>query len=194
MNNGRTRMEFHPLTVGRWPDLEKLFGARGAYGGCWCMYWRLTRAEFARGQGDGNRRALKRIVESGRVPGILAYSGGEPVGWCSVAPREDYPSLERSPVLKRLDDKPVWSITCFYIARGHRGQGVTEALIRAAVAYVKRRAGKIVEAYPTRPRGRTLAPVSNYQGVPAMFKRVGFEECARPSAAKVVMRYYIGKR
>jgi ribosomal protein S18 acetylase RimI-like enzyme len=158
------------------------------------MYWRLTRAEFARGQGEGNRRALKRIVASGRVPGIIAYLGKDPVGWCSVAPREDYPSLERSRVLKRLDDQPVWSITCFYIARGHRGQKVGEALIRAALGYVKRRGGTIVEAYPTSPRGRTLAPVSNYQGVPAMFKRLGFEECARPSAAKVVMRYYIAKR
>ena len=158
------------------------------------MYWRLTRAEFTKGQGEGNRRALKRIVASGRVPGILAYCGREPVGWCSVAPREEYPSLERSPVLKRLDDQPVWSIVCFYIARGYRGQGVAEGLIREAVAYVKRQGGKIVEAYPTRPRGRTMAPVSSYQGVPAMFERLGFEECARPSAAKAVMRYYIGKR
>jgi GNAT superfamily N-acetyltransferase len=112
------------------------------------MYWRLTRREFTEGQGEGNRRALKQIVDSGRVPGILAYSGREPVGWCSVAPREDFPSLERSTVLKRLDDKPVWSIVCFYIARGYRGKGVGEGLIGAAVAYVKRRGGKIVEAYP----------------------------------------------
>ena len=194
MNLRPRRLEFHPLTAERWSDLEKLFGPRGAYGGCWCMYWRLTRAEFAKGQGEGNRRALKRIVASGRVPGILAYAGGQPVGWCSVAPREEYPSLERSPVLKRLDDKPVWSIVCFYIARSHRGQGVTEALIRAAIGYVKRQGGKMVEAYPTRPRGKALAPVSSYQGMPAMFERAGFEECARPSAAKVVMRHYLGKR
>lgn len=191
MDTANLRLRFHPLTSRRWADLEKLFGPRGAYGGCWCMYWRLTRREFTEGQGEGNRRALKQIVDSGRVPGILAYSGREPVGWCSVAPREDFPSLERSTVLKRLDDKPVWSIVCFYIARGYRGKGVGEGLIGAAVAYVKRRGGKIVEAYPTRPRGRTLAPVSSYQGVPAMFKRLGFRECARPSASRAVMRYEI---
>jgi len=188
------RLRFHPLTAERWPDLEKLFGPRGAYGGCWCMYWRLTRAEFARRQGESNRRALKRIVDSGRVPGILAYAGAEPVGWCSVAPREEYASLERSPVLGRLDDEPVWSIVCFYIARSHRKLGVAEALIEAAVAYVKRCGGRIVEAYPTRPRGRVLAPVSSYQGVPAMFERLGFQECARPSDARVIMRYFIGTR
>lgn len=103
-------LEFHPLTRERWSDFEELFGERGAYGGCWCMWWRLTRREFEQQQGEGNRQAMKAIVESVQVPGILAYAAGEPVGWCSVAPREHYGSLNRSPVLKRLDDTPVWSI------------------------------------------------------------------------------------
>jgi len=181
----------HPLTPGRWADFEKVLGPRGAYGGCWCMYWRLTRNEFAKGQGEGNRRAMRAIVKSGRVPGILAYLGKEPVGWCSVAPREEFASLERSRVLTRLDAKPVWSIVCFFIARGHRGGRVAEELIRGAVGYAKSRGAEIVEAYPTVPRGKELAPVSVYMGVPAMFKRAGFKECARPSAAKMVMRCFI---
>jgi GNAT superfamily N-acetyltransferase len=187
------RLEFRPLTKSRWADFEKLFGPRGACAGCWCMYWRLTRSEFEKGQGEGNRRAMKAIVESGRIPGILAYADGEPVGWCSVAPRTLFGSLERSPVLKRLDDKPVWSIVCLFVARSRRGKGMAEDLIRAAVEYAGRRRAKVVEAYPTRPRGKKLIPLSTYMGVPAIFKRAGFVECARPSEAKVIMRYSIAE-
>jgi len=187
----RNKLQFHPLTKQRWADFEQLLGPHGAYGGCWCMYWRLTRSEFAKGQGEGNRRAMKAIVASGRVPGILAYSAGKPVGWCAVAAREEFPSLERSRVLRRLDDKPVWSIVCFFIPRGERGRGVGGGLIRAAIDYVKKRGGKVVEAYPTLPRGRELAPVSSYMGLPDIFARAGFVECARPSEAKAIMRYVI---
>ena len=86
-------IEIHPLSPERWKDLEKLFGPRGAYGGCWCMYWRVARSEFKAGQGKGNQRALHRIVDDGGVPGVLAYRGREAVGWCSIAPR----SRARSP-------------------------------------------------------------------------------------------------
>jgi GNAT superfamily N-acetyltransferase len=181
-------MEFHPLTPDRWDDLEKLFGERGAYGGCWCMWWRTTRKEFERGQGAGNRAALKAIVESGEAPGILAYLHGEPVGWCAVAPREVYGSLDRSPVLKRLDDTPVWSIVCFFVSRTHRGSGITEALTRAAVEHVRERGGTMIEAYPTAPKDGEVHPLSSFMGMPAVFERCGFLECARPSKAKIVMR------
>src|SRR4030042_48278 len=109
------KWDFHPLTPDRWPDFEKLFGPRGAYGGCWCMWWRLARKDFEKNQGEGNRKAMKALVEAGTIPGIIACFGKEPAGWCSVAPREDFPVLERSRVLKRLDDEPVWSIVCFFI-------------------------------------------------------------------------------
>ena len=184
-------LKIHPLTPKRWPDFEKLFGAHGAYGGCWCMWWRSTRHEFEERKGEGNRRALKAVVDSGKAPGILAFLGKEPVGWCSVAPREEFSSLERSPVLKRLDDQPVWSIVCFYVAKGFRGQGIAEALIGGALDYVKGRGGSLVEAYPTAPKKKPLAPVSSYMGLPAMFARAGFEECARPSRSKVIMRYKV---
>ena len=177
-----------PLTPNLWPDFEKLFGTHGAYGGCWCMWWRSTRREFEERKGEGNRRVLKAIVDGGKVPGILAYLGQEPVGWCSVAPREEFSSLDRSPVLKRLDDRPAWSIVCFYVAKGFRGQGVAEVLIGGALDYVKDRGGSIVEAYPTAPKKTPLAPVSSFMGLPAMFARAGFIECARPSRSKVIMR------
>jgi hypothetical protein len=94
------KLEYQPLTPELWDDFETLFGSRGAYGGCWCMWWRTTRKEFEHNQRTGNRQAMKTIVDSGKIPGILAYHQGKPVGWCSVAPREHYSSLERSPVLK----------------------------------------------------------------------------------------------
>lgn len=184
-------LEFHPLTSERWGDFEELFGARGAYGGCWCMWWRLTRREFEEGQGDGNRKAMHSIVSGGEVPGILAYKGGKAVGWCSVAPRETYGSLNRSPVLKRIDDKQVWSIVCFYVAKDHRRKGLVRKLMHAAIDYVRSQGGKVVEAYPTIPKGEKMPPVSSYMGFPSMYESVGFVECARPSESKVIMRYTI---
>jgi GNAT superfamily N-acetyltransferase len=186
--NAGTRFEIHPLIPQRWRDFETLFGAHGAYGGCWCMWWRSTRREFEKRKGEGNRRAMKAIVDSGKIPGLLAYLETEPVGWCSVAPREEFSSLQRSPVLKRLDDRLVWSIVCFYVAKGFRGQGIAEALIGGALDYARSRGGSMVEAYPTPPKEAPLAPVSSYMGLPAMFIRAGFVECARPSRSKRVMR------
>jgi hypothetical protein len=104
------KFEYHSLTPDRWGDLEELFGARGACGGCWCMLWRLKRSEFEKQKGAQNKAAFKAVVDSGEAPGILAYANGSPIGWCALAPRETYPSLGRSRVLKRIDYKPVWSI------------------------------------------------------------------------------------
>ena len=78
---------FAPLTPERWDDFEDLFGPRGAIGGCWCMWWRMKRSEFERHQGNDNRMAMRAIVLSGEVPGILAYQKEKAIGWCSVAPR-----------------------------------------------------------------------------------------------------------
>src|SRR5258706_1700387 len=110
----------HPATPSRWPDVERLFGERGACAGCWCMWLRLPSDAFARGRGAGNRRALKRLVSDGARPGIIAYRGGDPVGWCAIAPREQYQRLERSRVMARVDDRPVWSVVCFFVAREAR--------------------------------------------------------------------------
>jgi len=181
-------LSFRPLTPRTWADFEKLFGKNGACGGCWCMWWRQTRREFDANHGAANKRAMKRIVESGEVPGIIAYDGGEPVAWCSVAPRENYESLNRSRVLRPLDDTPVWSLVCLFIARDRRGEGLTVEVVRGAVDYVRKRGGKVVEAYPTDPRGLRLDSVSSFMGVPAVFEAAGFREVARPSKARIVMR------
>ena len=114
------RYTFRPLTRAEWQDLEDLFGPRGACGGCWCMWWRLTRAAFNAAKGKGNRGALKRLVDSGTVPGSLAYEGGRPVGWCSIAPRDHFPALDRSRVLARVDvvagaAAATKTATCFFM-------------------------------------------------------------------------------
>ena len=188
-----SNLKFHPVTPEKWKDLASLFGERGACGGCWCMWWRMTRSEFSQKKGDGNRKAMKKIVDSGEVPGILAYLGKEPIGWCSVAPREAFSSLERSRVLKRVDDEPVWSVVCFFVAKPFRYKGVTVALLKAAIEYVKKQGGKIVEGYPIKPKTKKFPDVFANTGLASAFLQSGFEEVARRSKTRPIMRYYIKK-
>ncbi len=181
-------LEFHPLTPDRWMDLERLFGERGACGGCWCMWWRLSHREFEAQKGEGNRQALRALVQAGEVPGILAYRGGQPVGWCAVAPRERFPRLARSRILRPVDEAPVWSVVCFFVAKEHRGQGVHEALLRAAAEYVRQQGGGIVEGYPVEPEEGYLPPAFAYHGLASAFRKAGFVEVARRSETRPIMR------
>src|SRR5688572_18250116 len=109
-----SRLIIQPVTPDRWRDLERLFGDRGACGGCWCMVWRLRPVEWKAGKGTPNRLALKAIVAQGPAPGLLAYLESDPVGWCAVAPREHYVHLTRSRVLRALDAAKTWSISCLF--------------------------------------------------------------------------------
>jgi len=182
------KIEFHPATRERWADLARLFGPRGACGGCWCMWWRLEAAEFARGKGERNRRALRRIVGRGPPPGILAYAAGEPVGWCAFGPRGGYPRLARSRVLAALDEQPVWSITCFFVAKPWRGKGLTRQLVRAAELEAKSRGARILEAYPVDTSGGALPDPFVYTGLPSTFEKAGFREVARRSRTRPILR------
>lgn len=187
----RQHADIQPLGPERWSDLTRLFGERGAYSGCWCMWWRVARSEFDRLGNEGRKKALHKIVKAGTITGIIAYHGGEPVGWCSVAPRETYSALERSRTLARIDDQPVWSIVCFFVAKPYRGRGVSEALIEAAIGYAEAHGAEIVEAYPVDRRARKLDAVSVYMGVASMFRKAGFKDVARPSGTRRIIRYYI---
>ncbi len=183
-------LEFHPLTPDRWMDLETLF-ERHRNRTCWCMWWRLPRSEFARQLGEANKRAFKAIVESGEVPGVLAYEGGKPVGWCSIGPRESFPALERSWVLKRVDDEPVWSIVCFFIARPFRRQGLMGGLLRAATEYARERGARIVEGYPVEPKGARLSGSQGFMGIASAFREAGFVEILRRSESRPIMRHFM---
>jgi GNAT superfamily N-acetyltransferase len=180
-------LSFHPLSPDRWDDVEALFGERGACAGCWCMYWRLGAKEYSAGKGQGNRAAFRRIVERGDEPGVLAYAGDEPVGWCAVAPREAYPRLDRSRILAPLDDAAVWSISCLFVARPWRRQGVSRGLIEAAVAHARSRGARIVEGYPVEPAA-PQADAFVWTGLASAFERAGFREAARRSPTRPIMR------
>lgn len=192
--DSRANLVFRPLTAERFRDLEQLFGQRGACGGCWCMWWRLKRSEFERQKGEKNRKALKRIVESGEVPGLLAYADGQPVGWCSVAPREAFGALERSRVLKRVDDRPVWSVVCFFVAKPFRRRGVTVDVLRAAVEYAREHGARIVEGYPIEPKKSPAPDPFVWTGLPSAFRQAGFVEVARRSPTRPIMRFVTGDR
>jgi GNAT superfamily N-acetyltransferase len=185
------KMEIHPLTPDRWKDFEELFGERGACAGCWCMWWRLKRSEFDRNKGAKNKAAMNKIVRSGQIPGILGYLEGKPVAWCSVGPRETYPTLGRSRVLKRIDDKPVWSVVCLFIAKPFRQKGVSVEMLKGAVEHAKRNGAEIVEGYPVQPKKGSWPDAFLYVGLPSAFKRAGFKEAHRPSRARSIMRYIL---
>jgi len=180
--------QVHPLTPSRWPDFEQLFGRHGASGGCWCMWWRETAKEYSANKGEANRRAMKAIVRAGRVPGLIAYCDRQPVGWISVAPREEFPRLERSRILKPVDDQPVWSVVCFFVTGSQRGRGVGKRLLEAAVEHVRKRGGKIVEGYAVEPEGGRTPDLFAYQGPADLFRSAGFKEVARRSKTRPIMR------
>lgn len=152
------------------------------------MWWRLTRSQWSAQAGEGNRKALRGIVDSGRAPGILGYAAGRPVGWCSIAPRTDFPALDRSRILKRLDDTPVWSVVCFYVARDYRRNGLMELLLNAALDYARREGAGVVEGYPLDEVPKTWGAASSYVGLAAVFRRAGFVEVARRSPRQSIMR------
>lgn len=155
------------------------------------MWWRLKRSEFARSTGQKNKRMMKKTVGSGEVPGILAYADGIPIGWCSVASREAYPVLERSRTLKRIDDKPVWSVVCFFVARPFRCKGLMTSLLEAAKGYVKEHGAKILEGYPVEPTGRRMTSSEGFTGMVSAFRRAGFVEMLRRSPGRPIMRYLV---
>jgi GNAT superfamily N-acetyltransferase len=186
-----SKPEFYTVDKSRWKDLEKLFGSRGACGGCWCMTWRLRPKDFKENSGEGNKQLLKKLVYKDERPGVLAYIDNEPVGWCAVAPREIYIRLENSKVLAPVDDKKVWSISCLFISKKFRRQGLSTKLIRNAVKFCKERGAKIVEAYPVAPYAENMPAAFAWTGIPSSFEKAGFKEVERRSRTRPIMRYVI---
>lgn len=182
-------VDVHPLTRERWADLVDLFGQPGGaiVRGCWCMYYRRSGEGGYGGSGAANKRALRSLVTRGTVPGLIGYREGKPVGWISLGPREDYPRLQRSPVMKPVDDKAVWSIVCFYVDPKERGQGVTKALLRAAIDYARAQGARLLEAYPVDKKERSH-PDSLWFGARKLYDHAGFREVARRKETRPVMR------
>ena len=183
------KTDVYPAVGERWPDVERLFGKKAACGGCWCMWWRQAGKAYAQLRGEQNKALLRQIVEAGEEPGLLAYAHGEPVGWCALAPRPTYSRLEHTRNFKPVDDRPVWSVVCFFVAKAFRRQGVTRALLSAALAYAREHGAKILEAYPVEPKGGATPDVYAYPGVASTFRSLGFVEVARRSPTRPIMRY-----
>jgi GNAT superfamily N-acetyltransferase len=185
VGKSRRQLTVRPLTPARWPALEDLFGKTGACGGCWCMYWRIGGAYRKRPR-EQNRKAFREIVKRGPSPGLLAFEGDVVVGWCQLTPRDALPGLDRVWRLERPDALPVWSLSCFYVRKGHRRRGITSALIAAALKVAKLAGAPALEAYPL---DADLTPSASGTGFASTFARAGFRTVARHVPSRPIMRH-----
>ena len=178
------KLKIRPLTPDLWPALEDLFGDLGAWNGCWCMYWRIG-STYQKQARERNRAAFREVVKRGPPPGLIAFEGNVAVGWCQVTPRNALPWLDRVWRLKRVDDLPVWSISCLYVRKGYRKRGITSALIAAAVKAAKSAEAPALEAYPL---DTELTPSASGTGYASTFARASFETVARHTPPRPIMR------
>jgi GNAT superfamily N-acetyltransferase len=166
-----------PVTPERLADLDRFSRQQGKFRYCSCMRWRLTSTQYQCSTKESRIAALDELVRQRTPVGILAYIHNEPVGWCSVAPRESFAALERFRALPRLDAAPVWSIVCFFVSRQVRRHGITLELLRAAIAYAGSQGATIIEGYPVEPGPRLYT----YMGAPSTFLAAGFTEVTPPA-------------
>ncbi len=182
-------MEFHPVTPERLADLARFSEQHGKFRYCSCMRWRMGSTDYKRSTKETRVAALAGLVRGGMPVGVLAYLDGEPVGWCSVAPRETYAALERYRALARVDDAPVWSVVCFFMDSRYRRQGVTLGLLRAAVEYAVSQGARVIEGYPV----VTGSKLYTYMGSTATFRKAGFSDVTPAGKVRPVMQY-VAKR
>lgn len=180
---------YKPLTADCWADFETVMGERGGSAGCWCMWNRLPKKEFDEGKGEANKTRMREIVEYS-VPGIILYYENEPVGWLSLVDRDKAVALNRSKIYARIDNEPVVSITCIFARKGFVGKGITEQLLIAAIDYARNNGIKILEGYPLDTKGKKTIANFVYSGFYSTYIKVGFEEVARRSDSKPIMRFY----
>ena len=186
---GEAPLDIHPLTPDRWDDLVTVFDRPGDPRGCWCMFYRVRSRDFERLWGQGARAAFRQVVAEGPPPGLLAYRDGTPIGWVAVAPRDAYPRILHSPVLRPVDSAPAcWAVVCFYVVRGERGGGVAAALLEAAVDFAAARGARIVEGYPRDTAGAKRSANEVFMGSVSMFAAAGFREAGRRSPTRPIMR------
>lgn len=181
------------LSKAQWPQVEKLFGEKGACAGCWCMFWRLEQGErFDDVKGATAKARFKKLVATGKADGLLAYEGKEPVGWLALGPRRDFRKLDRAPSLTCDDADRVWSAPCFFIKAGHRGQGVASALLAEAVKQLKHDGVEVLEGYPV--KGANIPAAFAYTGTVPLFEKQGFETVAKKPTGKQRVRRTLRQR
>ncbi len=179
-----------PLTQETWADLEDLFAKPGGsiVRGCWCMFYRRTGAvSVSSAAGVDNKQQLCDLVDGGTVPGLVGYLDGAPIGWISLGPREDYRKLQRSPIMKPVDDTEVWSIVCTFVATSHRGQGFQHRLLRGAIDWARDNGVRMLEAYPIDKPLRSHDDFMFF-GSRSLYEQAGFRAVVRRSPTRLVMR------
>jgi GNAT superfamily N-acetyltransferase len=173
--------------------MVKLFQGHGNPGYCWCQLWRVPSAEYKEARSADRKAAMQANIEASTPVGILAYAEGQPVAWCSVAPRETYQKLLNSRTIKQVDDKQTWSIVCLYLDRAVRRQGLSEKILAAAVKHAKAQGAEVVEAYPVDPQvddeGRWQATIYNFMGYTSSYRKAGFKDVTPAGSKRRVMRH-----
>ncbi|HEX2404739.1 MAG TPA: GNAT family N-acetyltransferase [Acidimicrobiia bacterium] len=177
-------MTSHPLTPDRLGDMEVVFGDRGVARSCFCMYWRRPAGGF--GDKRDNRDRFADVAAQGRPAGLIGYVAENPVGWVQVGPRHEFPTLDRSRLLKRVDDAEPWSINCFVVRTGYRKRGVGAGLLSAAIAFAKQEGAEVIEAYPV--DGPRSSAVDYFTGTLSMFDEHGFVELIRRNDSRPIVR------
>jgi len=189
-SSAQSELVIEPLTTSHWSAFTDLLDQGGPAGRCWCVA--PMGIDYRRRPVASNRADLRKVVKQGPPPGILAFRDNLAVGWCRVTPRDAVPALEGSVRTRRVDEVPVWSISCFYIRKGHRRGGIMTALISAAIDYARDAGAPALEAYPL---DGTVSPSATSTGYASTFARAGFSEIARRSPARPIMRFELeGKR
>jgi len=190
-NSYLNELRFEPLSRQNWNKFVQLFGNKGACGNCWCMYYRLNKTDFQEGKTDnGNKAAMKELVWQDKPTGILAIYEDQAIGWCAFAPREDFIKLSKSRVHKPIDNQLVWSVTCFFIDKNFRRNGVSVALLKGLIQYATAKGIKIIEAYPTIPTKEPLPDTFAWIGLYKSFEKAGFHIADRTSKNRPMVRYY----
>ena len=187
-------LTIHPLTAERWPDLEDLFSPqRGANSGCWCMWPRVSGADYKAMDREGRKHAFRSIVTAGPPPGLLAYDEGKAIGWCAVGPRVSvarFQSAKTSRPVAGPDEIDVgrsYAITCFFIRTGYRKRGLTKRLAEAAIDFARVNGAAAVEVCAIDPE-KPLTWGEGFVGVASVFAALGFREVARRSPRRPLMR------
>ena len=180
-------LEIAPATPDRLDDLATVMAGCADGRKCWCAYWYLPNRAYKAGWGTTNREPLERLVKDGAEPGLIAYDGELPVGWVNVGPRARLDRLARSKTFVALDDLPVWSVSCFIVAKSHRRQGLVTRLADAAARFAFARGAPAVEAYPVDAE-RSSSAYDFFLGTTNAFLRAGYREVARPTPRRAVMR------